>query len=89
MLPATRTSYATGGTPLAITASYLCVVVVTVEGSAAGTLYDSIGVASGNKLLVIPADAAVGSTYALYVPVANDIYFDGLENGPSLTIGYR
>ncbi len=67
----------------------LCLVTVTASGTAAGTFYDNASAASGTKLLVVPANAAVGAIYQLGMPAANGITFDALANAPSLTVGFN
>jgi hypothetical protein len=61
-------------------------VIVIATGAGAGTFYDNASAASGNKLLVIPANAAVGTIYTVEAPAANGIYYDGITNSPGVTV---
>jgi hypothetical protein len=85
------TAYLASGTPAVVQnrGGFLCAVIVTGAGSAVGNLYDNAGAASGNKILSIPANAAVGTVYQCGVPTTNGIYFDGLSSGPAVTVTYR
>ena len=63
-------------------------VVVTTLGTAGLDIYDNASVASGTKLLSIPASAAVGTIYNFFwsAPAANGIVSNGVANCPAVTI---
>jgi hypothetical protein len=72
-----------------IKASPGCLVCVTVTatGTAAQTFYDNASAGSGTPLLVIPANAAVGSIYMLPGKALSGITAGGIANSPAVT-GY-
>ena len=67
----------------------LCSIIVTsVVGATAVTIYDNASAASGNVLFVIPATAAVGTIYKPDIVAVNGIYASFGSTG-TLTIGYN
>jgi hypothetical protein len=64
-------------------------VTVTATGTAAATFYDNASAASGNKLLVVPANAAAGTIYDLQCVAVSGITCDALANCPALSVYYE
>jgi hypothetical protein len=64
----------------------VCTVTVLTAGSAAGTIYDNSSAASGNKLLVIPANTVAGTIYKPEARCALGAYYDGITNAPEISV---
>ena len=63
------------------------IVVTTVLGAGAVTVYDNPSAASGTILFVIPATTAAGTVYDINLPAVNGIYASFASTG-AVTFGY-
>lgn len=68
-------------------AGRLCKVIVLATGTAAVSIYDNTA-ASGTVVFTVPANAAAGTIYDLYVPTTLGIYVGGTTNTPQLLTTY-
>ena len=60
------------------------IIVTTVLGAGAITIYDNASAASGTVLFVIPAATAAGSIFSLDLPAVNGIYASFASTGTIL-----
>jgi hypothetical protein len=69
------------------------VLVTSVNGAAAITLYDASGPATGavtgTVIGVVPASAAAGTMYTLGMPFENGLTISGASTNGALTISYH
>lgn len=65
----------------------LKVVVTTVLGAGAITIYDNASTNSGTVLMVIPSTTAAGTVYDINLPAVNGIYASFASTG-GITVGY-
>jgi|HubBroStandDraft_6_1064221.scaffolds.fasta_scaffold1123687_2 hypothetical protein len=65
----------------------LKVIVTTVLGAGAVTIYDNASAASGTVLMVIPSTTAAGTIYDINLPAVNGIYASFASTG-GVTFGY-
>ena len=81
---------AAAGTPSVVMSSQarLCKVIVLSSGSAATTVYDNAAAASGDKVLVVPANPTIGAVYDVQVPCVNGITVDQTTNTSAICLTY-
>lgn len=65
----------------------LKIIVTTVLGAGAVTVYDNASAASGTVLMVIPSTTAAGTVYDIQLPAVNGIYASFASTG-GVTFGY-
>jgi len=65
----------------------LKVIVTTVLGAGAVTIYDNASAASGTILFVIPSTTAAGSVFDINLPAVNGIFASFASTG-TVTFGY-
>lgn len=65
----------------------LKIIVTTVLGAGAVTVYDNATTNSGTVLMVIPSTTAAGTIYDINLPAVNGIYASFASTG-GITVGY-